>query len=85
MQELEVEHADIEYQLRCLLNKREHERVDADAEQEEKLLEMLVDVVTRRGSVVDRLESDRIREEEEDENIRLMMEESGKVDGREGR
>ena len=26
------------------------------------------------------LEADRIREEEEDENIRLMMEESGKVD-----
>ena len=41
-----------------------------------------MDVVARRGSVVDRLESDRIREEEEDENIRLMMEESGKVDGR---
>ncbi|XP_072021316.1 uncharacterized protein [Amphiura filiformis] len=77
MQELEVEHADIEYELRILMNKQEHERIDADAEREEKLLEMLVDVVTRRSLVVDRLEADRIREEEEDENIRQMMAESG--------
>ena len=79
MQELEVQHADIEYELRCLMNKQDHERTDADQEKEEKLLEMLVEVVARRASVVDRLEADRIKEEEEDENIRQMMEESGKL------
>ena len=43
-----------------------------------------MDAVARRESLVDRLEADRIQEEEE-ENIRQMMEESGKVDGRVGR
>ncbi|XP_033121545.1 MICAL-like protein 1 isoform X2 [Anneissia japonica] len=76
-QELEKKHAEIEFDLRRIMLKQEHEKTDADAIEEQRLLDLLVDVVTKRSEVVDRLENDRIREEQEDENIRVMMRESG--------
>ena len=59
------------------LHKHEHQKTDADIQQEEKLLEMLVEAVTKRSLIVERLEDDRKREEAEDEDIQLMMEQSG--------
>ncbi|XP_071500062.1 MICAL-like protein 1 [Diadema antillarum] len=76
-QELELQHAEIEYQLRIILQKQEHERIDADAQQEEKLLEMLVEVVAKRNQVVERLEEDRLREEAEDRDIQALMQTGG--------
>ncbi|XP_071960275.1 uncharacterized protein [Antedon mediterranea] len=76
-QELEKKHAEIEFDLRRIMLKQEHEKTDADAVEEQRLLDLLVDVVTKRAEVVDRLENDRIREEQEDEDIRVMMRESG--------
>ena len=72
-QELELQHAEIEYELRVLLSKQEHERVDADAQREGQLLEMLVEVVAKRNQVVERLEEDRLREEAEDRDIEALM------------
>ncbi|XP_038069575.1 MICAL-like protein 2 isoform X2 [Patiria miniata] len=77
MQDLELQQAEIEYELRCLMHKHEHQKTDADNEREEKLLEMLVEAVTKRSQIVERLEDDRKREEAEDEDIQSMMEQSG--------
>ncbi len=78
MQDLEFQQAEIEYELRCIMHKHEHQKTDADVVREEKLLEMLVDVVTKRSQIVERLEDDRKREEAEDQDIKSMMEQSGR-------
>ncbi|XP_033629897.1 MICAL-like protein 1 isoform X2 [Asterias rubens] len=77
MQDLELQQAEIEYELRCLMHKHEHQKTDADVVREEKLLEMLVEVVTKRSQIVERLEDDRKREQAEDQDIQIMMEQSG--------
>ncbi|XP_022080534.1 MICAL-like protein 1 isoform X2 [Acanthaster planci] len=77
MQDLELQQAEIEYELRCLMHKHEHQKTDADVEREEKLLEMLVEAVTKRSRIVERLEEDRRREEAEDKEFQSMMEQSG--------
>lgn len=72
-QELELQHAEIEFELRVILQKQEHERIDADATREEQLLEMLMEVVQKRNQIVERLEEDRLREEMEDRDIEAMV------------
>ncbi|XP_041474651.1 MICAL-like protein 1 isoform X2 [Lytechinus variegatus] len=72
-QELELQHAEIEYELRVILQKQEHERIDADAQREEQLLELLMEVVQKRNQIVERLEEDRLREEAEDRDIEAML------------
>lgn len=49
-----------------------------DCKLEEALLAELVDIVQQRNQIVDTIDQDRIREEEEDKSIAEMMEQSGK-------
>ncbi|XP_071814369.1 MICAL-like protein 1 isoform X4 [Apostichopus japonicus] len=77
IQDLEIQHAEVEYEMRCLMHKQEHEKTDKDNEKEEQLLELLIGLVQQRSTIVDRLEEDRIREQEEDETIRNMMQMKG--------
>lgn len=77
IQDLEIQHAEVEYEMRCLMHKHDHEKTDEDNQKEEELLELLVGLVQQRSTIVDRLEEDRIREQEEDETIRNMMQMKG--------
>lgn len=80
-QRLEEEHADLEYQIRCLMDVPEHTKTDSDKAREEELIQRLVEIVERRNEIVECLEMDRIREAEEDRSIRsrLGMLSKGKI------
>ncbi|KAJ8036818.1 MICAL-like protein 2 [Holothuria leucospilota] len=77
MKDLEIQHAEVEYEMRVLMHKQEHLKTDEDAKKEEELLELLIALVQQRSTIVDRLEEDRIREQAEDETIRNMMQMKG--------
>ncbi|KAG5883550.1 hypothetical protein JTB14_008517 [Gonioctena quinquepunctata] len=68
-QRLEEEHADVEYQIRCLMLQPEANKTDSDKTREEELIKRLVDIVERRNEIVECLEMDRVREAEEDDSI----------------
>ncbi|XP_063983622.1 MICAL-like protein 1 isoform X2 [Diachasmimorpha longicaudata] len=72
-QRLEEEHADIEYQIRCLMCQPEATKTDFDKQREEKLIQRLVEIVERRSEIVECLEMDRRREVEEDKSINMHM------------
>lgn len=63
---LEEVHADLEYQIRVIMNKPDCQRTDDDKVMEERLIEKLVEVVHQRNFIVDCLEMDRRRELDED-------------------
>lgn len=65
-QKLEEEHADIEFQLRKLLNKPDNTKTDQDKLDEEKLLQRLLEVVESRNVIINSIEEERIKEAEED-------------------
>ncbi|KAK6637734.1 hypothetical protein RUM44_008156 [Polyplax serrata] len=73
-QRLEEEHADIEYQIRCLMGRPERNKTDSDKEQEEELIRRLVEVVERRNEIIECLDMDRRREVEEDKSIHHHLE-----------
>ncbi|KAF2357394.1 protein of unknown function DUF3585 [Trinorchestia longiramus] len=74
---LEEEHADLEYQIRCLMMKRASCPAscpasgpgDDDAALEEVLINRLVSVVEQRDEIITCLELDRQRERQEDRSI----------------
>ncbi|XP_046463458.1 MICAL-like protein 1 isoform X3 [Daphnia pulex] len=72
-QRLEEEHAELEFQIRCLLEKPNGEKTDEDRLKEEELINRLVQVVHRRAEIVDCLEMDRRRQVEEDESIQQHL------------
>ncbi|XP_058800455.1 MICAL-like protein 2 isoform X2 [Phymastichus coffea] len=72
-QRLEEEHADIEYQVRCLITQPEATKTDFDKQREETLIQRLVDIVEKRNEIVECLEMDRRREIEEDRSIHREM------------
>lgn len=74
-QRLEEEHADIEYQIRCLMERPERNKTDSDKAREEELINRLMEVVERRNEIVECLEMDRVRENEEDESIKTRLKE----------
>ncbi|XP_008557227.1 MICAL-like protein 1 isoform X1 [Microplitis demolitor] len=71
---LEEEHADIEYQIRCLICQPEATKTDFDKQREEALIQRLVEIVEKRSEIVECLEMDRRREVEEDKSINMHME-----------
>jgi len=73
-QRLEEEHAELEFQIRCLMEKPSGEKTDEDRLREEELIQRLVQVVHRRSEIVDCLEMDRRREVEEDQSIQQHLE-----------
>ncbi|KAM6905378.1 MICAL-like protein 1 [Xenentodon cancila] len=65
-QKLEARQADVEYELRCLLNKPESDWSQEDREREQQLMVELVAVIEQRNQIISSLDQDRQREREED-------------------
>lgn len=63
---LESEQSEIEYEIRVLMAQPEVNKTDSDKTREEALIARLVEVVQLRNEVIDSLETDRLREAQED-------------------
>ncbi|XP_066176138.1 MICAL-like protein 1 isoform X2 [Sylvia atricapilla] len=63
-QNLEQRQSDVEYELRCLLNKPEKDWTDEDRGREKVLMQELVTIIEQRNAIVNCLDEDRQREEE---------------------
>ncbi|KAK7804260.1 hypothetical protein U0070_019384 [Myodes glareolus] len=72
-QNLEQRQADVEYELRCLLNKPEKDWTEEDRAREKVLMQELVTLIEQRNAIVNCLDEDRQREEEEDKMLEAMM------------
>lgn len=72
-QNLEERQADVEYELRCLLNKPEKDWTDEDKSREQELMEELVTTIEQRNQIVNSMDQDRQRDEEEDKLIGAML------------
>ncbi|XP_053706670.1 MICAL-like protein 1 [Synchiropus splendidus] len=70
---LEERQADVEHQLRCLLNKPESKWTDEERAGEQQLMNTLIFIIEERNQIVTVLEQDRQREREEDELWLDMM------------
>jgi len=77
---LEEEHAELEYEIRCLMMKADNLKTDAEREREQKLIDRLVSVVEQRNEIVTMLEMERIREIQEDSAIDYHMERVGSAE-----
>ncbi|XP_059409616.1 protein-methionine sulfoxide oxidase mical2b [Carassius carassius] len=73
-QDLEEEQPSVEAELRKLLDKPDHLKTSWDRKREEELMAKLVGIVNDRNAIVEGLDEDRLREEEEDEQLNKMME-----------
>ncbi|XP_052069211.1 MICAL-like protein 1 isoform X3 [Mytilus californianus] len=78
-QELEGEQNEIDRQLRALLQKNEKYKTEEDKVEEEQLIQKLLDVVNQRNIIVDSIDEDRIRYEEEDKDIAMALQDFMKV------
>ncbi|XP_069021949.1 MICAL-like protein 1 isoform X1 [Embiotoca jacksoni] len=72
-QNLEERQADVEYELRCLLNKPEKDWSDEDKSREQELMAELVTIIEQRNQIVNNMDQDRQREEEEDKLMEAML------------
>ncbi|XP_043923945.1 MICAL-like protein 1 [Protopterus annectens] len=72
-QNLEERQADVEYELRCLLNKPEKDWTEDDRLRERDLMDELVTIIEQRNAIINTLEEDRQREEEEDKILEAMI------------
>ncbi|XP_058164782.1 MICAL-like protein 1 [Dasypus novemcinctus] len=72
-QNLEQRQADVEYELRCLLNKPEKDWTEEDQGREKVLMKELVMLIEQRNAIVNCLDEDRQREEEEDKMLEAMI------------
>ncbi|XP_078138775.1 protein-methionine sulfoxide oxidase mical2b isoform X3 [Centroberyx gerrardi] len=72
-QDLEEQQPSVELELRRLMEKPEHLKTFWDKKREEQLMAKLVEIVNDRNAIVDGLDEDRLREEEEDEQLNKMM------------
>ncbi|XP_057878127.1 MICAL-like protein 1 isoform X2 [Melospiza georgiana] len=72
-QNLEQRQSDVEYELRCLLNKPEKDWTDEDRRREKVLMQELVTIIEQRNAIVNCLDEDRQREEEEDKMLEAMI------------
>ncbi|XP_028305355.1 MICAL-like protein 2 isoform X2 [Gouania willdenowi] len=72
-QDLEEEQPTVEQELRKLMEKPERLKTTRDKKREEQLMAKLVKIVNDRNAIVDGLDDDRIREEEEDVELNKMM------------
>lgn len=76
-QNLEERQADVEYELRCLLNKPEKEWSDDDRDREKQLMAELVTIIEQRNQIINSMDQDRQREEEEDKLVAAMLKKKG--------
>ncbi|XP_037398747.1 MICAL-like protein 1 [Pygocentrus nattereri] len=72
-QELEQTQADVEFQLRSLLNKPEQEWTRDDEIREQKLTFELVAIIEQRDDIISSQEKDRQREQEEDDLLDAVI------------
>ncbi|XP_030278243.1 MICAL-like protein 2 isoform X2 [Sparus aurata] len=72
-QDLEEQQPSVEQELRRLMDKPDHLKTSRDRKREEELMAKLVEIVNDRNAIVDGLDEDRLREEEEDEELNKMM------------
>ncbi|XP_043821475.1 MICAL-like protein 1 isoform X2 [Dromiciops gliroides] len=72
-QNLEQRQADVEYELRCLLNKPDKDWTEDDRGREKVLMQELVTLIEQRNAIVNCLDEDRQREEEEDKILEAMI------------
>ncbi|XP_036152577.1 MICAL-like protein 1 isoform X2 [Myotis myotis] len=72
-QNLEQRQADVEYELRCLLNKPEKDWTEEDRGREKVLMQEMVTLIEQRNAIVNCLDEDRQREEEEDKMLEAMI------------
>ncbi|KAL1005156.1 hypothetical protein UPYG_G00055310 [Umbra pygmaea] len=72
-QDLEEQQPSVELELRRLMEKPDHLKTFLDRRREKELMEKLVEIVNDRNAIVDGLDEDRLREEEEDEELNKMM------------
>ncbi|KAM4604073.1 MICAL-like protein 1 [Polymixia lowei] len=72
-QNLEERQADVEYELRCLLNKPEKEWSEEDKSREQELMADLVTIIEQRNHIINSMDQDRQREEEEDRVMAAML------------
>ncbi|KFW00717.1 MICAL-like 1, partial [Eurypyga helias] len=72
-QNLEQRQSDVEYELRCLLNKPEKDWTEEDRGREKVLMKELVTIIEQRNAIVNCLDEDRQREEEEDKMLEAMI------------
>uniref|UniRef100_A0A3Q4AXH5 Uncharacterized protein n=1 Tax=Mola mola TaxID=94237 RepID=A0A3Q4AXH5_MOLML len=79
-QNLEERQADVEYELRCLLNKPEKDWTQDDKSREQELMTELVTIIEQRNQIVNNMDEERQREEEEDKLIGAMLKKKGGTD-----
>ncbi|XP_015447102.1 MICAL-like protein 1 isoform X1 [Pteropus alecto] len=72
-QNLEQRQADVEYELRCLLNKPEKDWTEEDRGREKVLMQEIVTLIEQRNAIINCLDEDRQREEEEDKMLEAMI------------
>ncbi|XP_036408714.1 MICAL-like protein 1 [Megalops cyprinoides] len=72
-QNLEERQADVEYELRCLLNKPETEWIKDDRDREQQLMIELVTIIEERNQIINSMDQDKQREEVEDKLLAAMI------------
>uniref|UniRef100_A0A665VRF6 MICAL-like protein 1 n=1 Tax=Echeneis naucrates TaxID=173247 RepID=A0A665VRF6_ECHNA len=72
-QNLEERQADVEYELRCLLNKPEKDWTEDDKSREQELMAELVTIIEQRNQIINNMDQDRQREEEEDKFMEAVL------------
>ncbi|XP_068177899.1 protein-methionine sulfoxide oxidase mical2b [Antennarius striatus] len=72
-QDLEEQQPSVEQELRRLMEKPEHLKTSWERKKEEQLIAKLLEIVNDRNAIVDGLDDDRLREEEEDEQLNKML------------
>ncbi|XP_037327823.2 protein-methionine sulfoxide oxidase mical2b [Pungitius pungitius] len=72
-QDLEAEQPTVEQELRRLMDKPERLKTPEDRRREKQLMDKLVEIVNDRNAIVEGLDEDRLREDEEDEELNKMM------------
>ncbi|XP_051940176.1 protein-methionine sulfoxide oxidase mical2b isoform X1 [Hippocampus zosterae] len=73
-QDLEEQQPSVEQELRKLMEKPEHLKTSFERRREEELMSKLMDIVNDRNAIVEGLDEDRLREEEEDQELNKLME-----------
>lgn len=70
---LEEEHAEVEYQIRCLMLTPDKNKTDTDKSKEEELIKRLIEIVEKKNEIIECLDMDRVREHEEDHSFTSSM------------